>query len=157
MDLFGLGVGLGGAAAGGCSTEQQFMLRSALGRLLAREERQVREGPVKASTDNADGVGMFAGLLWTCQEMRVYGYRTTTKIAILLVVEDLFADDAPPDNERFRKLRQDEDARKLLARIHRLYVDDAMNPFKAIGSPISSRRFVSGLERCVAAFNRGTN
>lgn len=92
---------------------------------------------------------MFVGLLAPIEDMRIYGYITTTKIKFILVVED----EGSPDVQR----SMDDDVKSLLFKIHGLYVDDLMNPFKEIGSSIVSKGFNEKLLRYVAAFNQADN
>lgn len=56
--------------------------------------------------------------------LAVQGYITTTKIKFILVVED----EGSPDVQR----SMDDDVKSLLFKIHGLYVDDLMNPFKKL-------------------------
>ncbi len=74
------------------------------------------------------------------------GYVTTSQIKLILVVED----EAVPDIQK----NVDEEIKALLGKIIDLYVTDLMNPFKAIETPIVSKRFEEGLQRYVAAFNQ---
>ena len=74
------------------------------------------------------------------------GYVTTTKIKIILAVED----EAVPDAQN----NVDEEIKALLVKVHDLYVADLMNPFKDIGAPIVSKRFEAGIQKHVAVFNQ---
>lgn len=74
------------------------------------------------------------------------GYVTTTKIKLVLVVED----EAVPDVQK----NVDDEIKALLVKIHDLYVADLMNPFKEIGKPIVSKRFEDGVQKHVAVFNQ---
>lgn len=62
-------------------------------------------------------------------------------------------DEGSPDVQR----SMDDDVKSLLFKIHGLYVDDLMNPFKEIGSSIVSKGFNEKLLRYVAAFNQADN
>lgn len=76
------------------------------------------------------------------------GYVTTTKIKLILIVED----EAVPDAEVQKNV--DDEIKLLLVKIHELYVADLMNPFKGIGEPIVSKRFEDRIQKYVAAFNQ---
>lgn len=89
---------------------------------------------------------MFVGLLYPVEDMRVYGYVTTTRIKLVLVVED----DALPEMQS----SIDNDIKALLSKIHELYIEDLLNPFKDIGSAIVSKRFEDRVQRFVDAFNQ---
>jgi Sedlin, N-terminal conserved region len=39
-------------------------------------------------------------------------------------------------------------------KIHQLYIEDLLNPFKEIGSSIASQRFDERVEKLVASFNQ---
>ena len=78
-----------------CSTRQQFILHSA----LDRYEQLAGPPPGFGWRKNTNNVtnggpdGMFVGLLCPVEEMRVYGYVTSTKIKFFLAIED----DAVPE------------------------------------------------------------
>jgi hypothetical protein len=126
-----------------CSLRQQFILHSALDRF----EQLAGPSPGYAwRTTNASGTdAMFVGLLCPVDDLRVYGYMTTTQIKFILCVED----DALPDDQP----SVDEMIKRLLFKIHRLYVEQTLNPFSSMGAPISSPRFESQLKSTVTAYN----
>ena len=71
---------------------------------------------------------------------------SATKILFILVVED----DAVPEHQQ----TVDADIKSLMTKIHGLYVDYEMNPFKEIGAPIVSKRFDEGVAKFISAFNQ---
>lgn len=72
---------------------------------------------------------------------------TTTQIKFLLTVQDHAA--AIGDQRNI-----DETIKRLLVKLHRLYVEYTLNPFSALNSPIQSTRFDAKVSDCVEAFNR---
>ena len=52
------------------------------------------------------------------------------------------------------KSNVEDEIKSLLIEIHGLYVADLMNPFKEIGTPITSKRFEDKLQHCIAAYNQ---
>jgi trafficking protein particle complex subunit 2 len=128
-----------------CSLRQQFILHAALDRL----EHLAGPPPgygwrVKSGATGTDG--MFVGLLAPIEELRVYGYVTTTKIKFLLVVED----DAVPETQP----NVDSEIKALMKQLHELYVQEMLNPFKDLSAPISSRRFDEQIQKHIATFNQ---
>lgn len=70
----------------GCSLRQQFILHSAIDRFT-----QLAGPPPGFNWRTAGAMGsdaMFVGLLFPIEDYRVYGYMTTTRIKIIIVVED---------------------------------------------------------------------
>ena len=59
-------------------------------------------------------------------------------------------DEAVPEHQQ----TVDADIKALMAKIHGLFVDCEMNPFKEIDGPIISRRFDEGVAKFVSAFNQ---
>ena len=72
---------------------------------------------------------------------------TTTQIKFILTVYD----DAVTMGDQ---VSVDEAIKRLLAEIHRLYVDYSMNPFSDINAPISSARFDAQVKDCVEVYNK---
>lgn len=89
---------------------------------------------------------MFVGLLAPVEELRVYGYVTTTRIKFVLVVED----DAVPEAQA----NVDAEIKALLKQLHEVYVQDMLNPFKDITAPITSKRFDEQIQKHIATFNQ---
>uniref|UniRef100_A0A7S2EIS9 Trafficking protein particle complex subunit n=1 Tax=Trieres chinensis TaxID=1514140 RepID=A0A7S2EIS9_TRICV len=131
-----------------CSLRQQFILHAAIDRfdeLTAPMGWGCRWRPTGAVGTDA----MWVGLLCPIEELRVYGYITTTRVRILATVEDGF----PPDQAPQQKKREVE-LKNLLASVHALYVEYMMNPFTETGtSNIESRRFDEGVKNLVDAYN----
>lgn len=128
-----------------CSVRHLFIMHAALDRY------EQLAGPLPAygwRKPGASGVdGMFVGLLCPIEDLRVYGYVTTTKIKILLVVED----DAVPEMQS----SIDNDIKSLLSKIHEVYIEDhLLNPFKDIGSAIVSKRFDKLVYQHISDFNQ---
>lgn len=128
-----------------CSLRQQFILHAALDRL----EQLAGPPPgygwrVKSGATGTDG--MFVGLLAPVEELRVYGYVTTTRIKFVLVVED----DAVPEAQA----NVDAEIKALLKQLHEVYVQDMLNPFKDITAPITSKRFDEQIQKHIATFNQ---
>jgi trafficking protein particle complex subunit 2 len=69
-----------------CSVKQQFILNAALDRLMQLA------GPTPGYQWRSPGVtgvdACFVGLLFPAEDYRVYGYVTSTKVKIIVVVED---------------------------------------------------------------------
>lgn len=92
-ELFGLTVSSSGGLTDGfsskakeCSLRQQFILHAALDRfdeLSGPPPGFAWRAPGSTGTD-----AMWVGLLCPVEEMRVYGYMTTTKLKLMAVVED---------------------------------------------------------------------
>ncbi|KAG7345112.1 Sedlin [Nitzschia inconspicua] len=127
-----------------CSLKQEFLLHAALDRF-----EELSGPPPGYGWRNRPGAdGMFMGLLGVVDELRIYGYCTTTKIKFFLIVED----------EALSKQQQknaDEDIKNLLKSLHQLYVEDLLNPFKSLDDlTILSERFEAQLLNYIAAFNQ---
>ena len=125
-----------------CSTKHQFILHAALDRYV----QMAGPPPGYGWRQNTNADGMFIGLLYPVEEMRVYGYVTTTKVKLLLTVED----DAVPEMQQ----TVDIEIKVLLRKIHELYIEDLLNPFKDIGSKIVSKTFDEKVTKCISAFNQ---
>jgi hypothetical protein len=151
-ELFGLAVqsGMGtdgfSARAKECSLKQQFILHAALDRF---EELLVGDD-VSWRDPNATGSNaMWVGLLCPVEDMRVYGYVTTTKFKLMAVVEDIVT--AKPIQTKV----MEEELKQLLITVHKLLVEYFLNPFNKIdGNKISSPRFNKGVLDTVSQFNR---
>ncbi|KAL3924295.1 MAG: hypothetical protein SGARI_006060 [Bacillariaceae sp.] len=126
-----------------CSLKQEFLLHAALDRF----EELAGPPPGYGWRNRKGASGMYVGLLMPQDSLRVYGYCTTTKIKLFLVVEDEALTEGQQGNA-------DADIRTLLRNIHQLYVEDTLNPFKDLDEPtISSKRFDAQVMNYVAAFN----
>eukprot|EP00980_Cylindrotheca_fusiformis_P010112 scaffold2243_cov122-Cylindrotheca_fusiformis.AAC.28 len=127
-----------------CSTRHQFIMHAALDRFDQLAGPPPGYGWRKPAETGGDG--MFVGFLSPWEDTRIYGYVTTTRIKIMLVVED----DAIPEIQS----SIDNDIKTLLSKIHELYVEDMLNPFKEVGSPVVSQRFQDKVQQFVYAFNQ---
>jgi len=127
-----------------CSLRQQFVLHAALDRFEQLAGPHPGCGWRKAGVTGTEA--MWVGLLLPDQDMRVYGYQTTTQIKFLLTVED----DAGIGDQR----TVDETIKRLCIKLHRLYVEYTLNPFSPISGPIESARFTQKVNDCVTAYNR---
>ena len=127
-----------------CSLRQQFVLHAALDRF------EQLAGPHPGCGWRQPGVSgndaMWVGLLLPDQDLRVYGYQTTTQIKFLLTVED----DAGIGDQK----TVDETIKRLCIKLHRLYVEYTLNPFSPISRPLESARFTQKVNDCVTAYNR---
>jgi hypothetical protein len=90
-ELFGLTISTGAtdgfsARAKECSLRQQFILHAALDRFEELAGPPPGYGWREPGSSGNDA--MWVGLLCPVEEMRVYGYMTTTRIKIMAVVED---------------------------------------------------------------------
>jgi hypothetical protein len=91
---------------------------------------------------------MYIGLLGCYDELKVYGYNTSTKTKFMATVEDSIVD----ENQHFVR---EAGLKALFANIHELYVEYNLNPFSSIREKkkISSRRFNTGVRELVDTFN----
>jgi trafficking protein particle complex subunit 2 len=126
-----------------CSLKQEFLLFSALDRF-----EELAGPPPGYGWRNQPGTdGMFMGLLAPVNELRVYGYCTSTKIKFFLVVEEALSGR--------HQSNADEDIKSLLKSIHKLYVEEMLNPFKRLDDlVIVSNVFDRKVSSYIAAFNQ---
>lgn len=128
----------------GSQLRQQFVLHAALDRF------EQLAGPYPGCAWRAPGVigneAMWVGLLCPYEDMRVYGYQTTTQIKFLLTVED--------DASIGDQCTVDETIKRLCIKLHRLFVEYTLNPFSPISGPIESTRFTQKVQDCITAYNR---
>ncbi|GAX13716.1 hypothetical protein FisN_2Hh538 [Fistulifera solaris] len=134
-ELFGLSLSTTSTVKQACSVRQQFILHAAL------DKFEQLAGPPPACAWRAPGVtgtdAMLVGFLCPVDDMRVYGYMTTTQIKFLLTVRDGYH----------------EDIQKLFAKIHAIYVGHILNPFSPLNAPISSNRFDQQIQQTVNSYN----
>jgi hypothetical protein len=146
--LFGISapapLSLPSSSNGTCSLKQEFLLLSALDRF-----EELAGPPPGYGWRNQPGAdGMFMGLLAPVNELRIYGYCSTTNIKFFLVVEDEALSGRHQGNA-------DEDIKNLLKNIHKLYVEDILNPFKRLDDlMIVSTVFDRKVQKIVSAFNQ---
>jgi hypothetical protein len=152
-ELFGLtlssGMGTDGfsSKAKECSLRQQFILHAALDRFDELAGPPPGYGWRESGASGTDA--MWVGLLCPVEEMRVYGYTTTTRLKLLAVVDDTTS------TRRVESQIMEDEVKQLLIKIHELLVEYTLNPFNNIGDhKISSTRFDKGVSDCVGLFNR---
>lgn len=79
----------------------------------------------------------FLGVLYQCEQYKIYGLISVTKVKVLLAVSQHYNSGLTREN----------DIRLLLKNIHKAYIDStAMNPFYKPNEPIKSKRFDSYLD-----------
>lgn len=84
----------------------------------------------------------FLGILYQCEQYKIYGLMSTTKVKILLMISQRFNFGPPREN----------DVRLILKNIHKAYIDaTAMNPFYKPNEPVKSKRLDSYLNTIFAA------
>lgn len=83
----------------------------------------------------------FLGVLYQCEQYKIYGLMSTTKVKVLLMINQRYNINVPREN----------DVRQMLKGIHRAYVDaTAMNPFYKPNEPVKSKRLDSYLDTIFA-------
>jgi hypothetical protein len=126
-----------------CSPRHQFVMHAAL------DKFEQLAGPLPGYGWRNAGInqGMFVGYLCPIEDLRVYCYVLTTRIKILLVVED----DAVPEMQP----SIDNEIKALLTKIHALYIEYLLSQnFKEIGSVIVSKRFDRLVYQHISDFNQ---
>lgn len=79
----------------------------------------------------------FLGVLYQCEQYKIYGSMSTTKVKILLMISQRYNVGPPREN----------DIRLILKNIHKAYIDaTAMNPFYKPNQPVKSKRLDSYLD-----------
>eukprot|EP00934_Nitzschia_sp_Nitz4_P003436 Nitzschia sp. Nitz4//scaffold2_size372955//158279//158885//NITZ4_000412-RA/size372955-snap-gene-0.78-mRNA-1//-1//CDS//3329546745//3426//frame0 len=122
------------------STRLTFAMHAALDRL----DQLSGPPPGKAWRKLASSQGrspFFAGLLCPMDEMKLYGYVTSTQVKFILILED----EARP---------MEDEVQSLFQQIHNLYVAHLMNPFKALETSAMSPGFDQGVHYYITAFNQ---
>ena len=71
---------------------------------------------------------------------------TTTQIRFLLSVQDSAEHPQPVVDQQIKR---------LLALIHKAYVEYTLNPFNELNGPIQSQAFDKNVQQCVDKFNAG--
>ena len=154
--LFGLGGGNATATQRnsdtGCSLRQEFILHAALDRFVqlngpppgfawrhytAASAQQ--HAPVPGTAVNADSDPQFVGLLGPWEDLRLYGWMTTTQIKFLVAIQDAEIDG---------------DVVGLLRRLHQTYVEYRLNPLGQLTGPIQSKRFDEKVRQTIESYNR---
>lgn len=79
----------------------------------------------------------FLGVLYQCEQFKIYGHMSTTKVKVLLMVSQRYHLGPPRENE----------IRQMLKNIHRAYIDaTAMNPFYKPNESVKSKKLDSYLD-----------
>lgn len=87
----------------------------------------------------------FLGILYQCEQYKIYGLMSTTKVKVLLMISQRYSFGPPREN----------DVRQMLKGIHKAYVDaTAMNPFHKPNEPVKSKRLDGYLD---TIFTSSTN
>lgn len=81
----------------------------------------------------------FVGLLGPWEDLRLYGWMTTTQIKFLVAIQDTEIDG---------------DIVGLLRKLHQIYVEYRLNPLGPLTGPIQSARFDEKVRRTIEAYNR---
>lgn len=90
----------------------------------------------------------FLGILYQCEQYKIYGLLSTTKVKILLMLSQRYNYSQPREN----------DIRQMLKNIHKAYIDaTAMNPFYKPSEPIKSRRLNSYLDSIFTDITNGNS
>eukprot|EP00977_Amphora_coffeiformis_P009124 scaffold2069_cov187-Amphora_coffeaeformis.AAC.41 len=129
-----------------CSLRQEFILHAALDRFVElngpppgfawrhniaaqyqQQQQQVVPDP------------QFVGLLGPWEDLRLYGWMTTTQIKFLVAIQDAEIDG---------------DIVGLLRKLHQIYVEYRLNPLGPLTGPIQSTRFDEKVRRTIEAYNR---
>mmetsp|Transcript_25022 Transcript_25022/g.38568 ORF Transcript_25022/g.38568 Transcript_25022/m.38568 type:complete len:204 (+) Transcript_25022:318-929(+) len=137
--------------------KQQFILHSALDRFEELAGPLPGYGWRKPGSTGTDA--MWVGLLCPVEDMRVYGYWTSTKIKFILVIQDGI-DLLPPNNQQQPPLNQyqlnetqDSLLQSFVVDLHKLYVEHTMNPFYALDAPIDSMNFDQSVTQLVDSYH----
>jgi len=137
--------------------KQQFILHSALDRFEELAGPLPGYGWRKPGSAGTDA--MWVGLLCPVEDMRVYGYWTSTKIKFIVVIQDGI-DLHPPNNQQQPPLNQhqlnetqDSLLQSFIVDLHKLYVEHTMNPFYALDAPLDSMNFDQGVTRLVDSYH----
>lgn len=89
----------------------------------------------------------FLGVLYQCEQYKIYGLMSTTKVKILLMISQRDYNYSPA---------RESDIRLLLKNIHKAFVDaTAMNPFYRLNELVNSKRLDAYLDTIFAT--TGTN
>lgn len=84
----------------------------------------------------------YLGVLYQCEQFKIFGLMSTTKVKILLMISQRYNFGQPREN----------DIRLMLKNIHKAYVDaTAMNPFYKPNEPVKSKRLDTYLDTIFVA------
>uniref|UniRef100_A0A1B6KUK8 Trafficking protein particle complex subunit 2-like protein n=1 Tax=Graphocephala atropunctata TaxID=36148 RepID=A0A1B6KUK8_9HEMI len=82
--------------------------------------------PTKAAGDLRE---LYLGLLYSTEELKVFGYVTNTKIKFIIVVDSA------------NSMLRDNEVRTMFRKLHTAYTDVVCNPFYIPGDKIESKKF----------------
>lgn len=86
---------------------------------------------VEEKTEQPTSRDNFLGVLYQCEQYKIYGSISTTKVKVLLMISQRY---------NFGPTREN-DVKQMLKGIHRAYIDaTAMNPFYKLNEPVKSKR-----------------
>eukprot|EP00549_Striatella_unipunctata_P016913 CAMPEP_0118720516 /NCGR_PEP_ID=MMETSP0800-20121206/30152_1 /TAXON_ID=210618 ORGANISM="Striatella unipunctata, Strain CCMP2910" /NCGR_SAMPLE_ID=MMETSP0800 /ASSEMBLY_ACC=CAM_ASM_000638 /LENGTH=179 /DNA_ID=CAMNT_0006628161 /DNA_START=13 /DNA_END=552 /DNA_ORIENTATION=- len=102
------------------SLRHQFLIHGSLDRFEELADPKKKWRPQGASGSNA----MWVGLLYPVENLRLYGYLTSTGVKIIVAVEEVFM----PDGDKQQKTKIDS-VKFLMASIHAAFVEHVLNPF----------------------------
>lgn len=89
----------------------------------------------------------FLGVLYQCEQYKIYGLMSTTKVRVLLMINQRYHFGPPREN----------DIRLLLKNIHKAYVEaTAMNPFYKPNEAVKSKRLDNYLDTIFANSTNGS-
>lgn len=134
-----------------CSLRQEFILHAALDRFVqldgpppgfawrhttaAAVPHQQQQHQAPPLTDDPQ----FVGLLGPWEDLRLYGWMTTTQIKFLVAIQDAEIDG---------------DIVGLLRKLHQTYVEYRLNPLGPLTGPIASKRFDEKVRQTIEFYNQ---
>jgi len=99
----------------------------------------VIEEKISASAPSkGDGRDLCLGVLYSMDELKLYGYVTNTKIKFIIIVE-------MSASNQFR----DNDIRNWFGRLHTAYTETVCSPFYSPGQQISSKKFDAAVNEVI--------
>lgn len=140
-----------GGESTGCSLRQEFILHAALDRFVqlngpppgfAWRHHNVGTAQQQQHAQHSSGGEtdpQFVGLLGPWEDLRLYGWMTTTQIKFLVAIQDAEIDG---------------DIIGLLRRLHQTYVEYRLNPLGPLTGPIQSKRFDEKVRQTIESYNR---
>ena len=142
----------GTSAITGCSLRQEFILHAALDRFVQlngpppgfawrhnHNNAAEQQPPQAQSMLSGETDPQFVGLLGPWEDLRLYGWMTTTQIKFLVAIQDAEIDG---------------DIVGLLRRLHQAYVEYRLNPLGPLTGPIQSKRFDEKVRQTIESYNR---
>jgi hypothetical protein len=89
----------------------------------------VEEKVLATGKNTSDVRDLYLGLLYPTEDYKVYGYATSTRVKIIVIIESV--------NSTLR----DNEIRTMFRKLHAAYIDIVSNPFYRAGDKITSRTF----------------